>query len=269
MLGKIKDHIKNEIYNKVPVTFNSIIAKTEGILNIQNMINLDWSLMFPSGVKNDILYFPINGQFFKHQVHSGKPIVKANPSVQVKSAPKELKEHIGLLISNYSLASLAKQQFIGLVGKTNSSDLPEDDDIQLDTSSLDFFLPGMAEKYGDDVPVEVSYKVLDVSDIFINGTNESVSSKVDLQMQFVVKGDVAIDLTLEKMNVVTHIHTWTGTLDGLELLGSDEVMNMTSFQLHVGSLKLNSLKLTSSKIGEIDIVYFNDFLRDFIKLAQP
>lgn len=226
--------------------------------------------MFPSGNKDNVLYFPINGQFFKHHYHFDKPIVKANhPIVESKSTPKEIKEHIGLLISNYSVASWAKQQMEGLKGKTIPSDIPETSEIQLDTSSLDFFLPGIEDQYGIEVPVDLSYEIKDISDININSHNESVSCNVDVQMKFIVKDEVAVDLTLEKMRVETHFNTISGNLDGLQMFGGQEEIKITSLSLHVGSMNLNGLKIDSTTFGEIDIPYFSKFMVQIIDIGLP
>jgi hypothetical protein len=81
--------------------------------------------------------------------------------------------------------------------------VPASSPIQLNTTVLDLFFPGMAAKYGKNKYVDVSYDVRSLSNLNVKENNGEMSFDADIGVKFWVETDsgkqCALDVTLEKL----------------------------------------------------------------------
>lgn len=89
---------------------------------------------------------------------------------------------------------------------TKSTDIPSGSFVQLDTSSLNMFFPGMEAHYGPNLPVDIEYKLEDLENFKCQQIENTMSFDGDLGVKFWVNfpnntKEVAVDIMLEKLLV--------------------------------------------------------------------
>jgi len=89
-------------------------------------------------------------------------------------------------VSSYSIESILKVNE-GYSGWTTQRDLPADSEIQLDTRSMDYYFPGIEEKYGFNF-TSVKYEFLEVANVTLTEDDQSVSFDGSANLQLFVMG---------------------------------------------------------------------------------
>ena len=125
---------------------------------------------------------------------------------------------------------------------TKSSDVPSTSPIQLTTTGLNMFFPGMEAYYGPNLPVDIEYKLEDLENFKCLGADSSMSFDGDLGVKFWVNfpnktSDMAVDIMLEQLLV-----NFTGL-----------VINGNQVDLIVREVILNKIEITSSTFGDVNL----------------
>lgn len=119
---------------------------------------------------------------------------------------------------------------------TKPSDIPSGFPVQLDTSSLSMFFPGMSDFYGPKVPVEIEYRLEKAENFTIKENDSTMGFGADLAVKFWVEypnntKDLAVDMVfknlltnftvvIEKENQIAFNIT-SAALEGVELTPTD------------------------------------------------
>lgn len=153
--------------------------------------------------------------------------------------------------SNYLLDSLASSFF-----KTNTfnfwvkhDQMPASSPIQLNTTVLDLFFPGMKAKYGPDQMVDVSFDIRALDNFASKEADSTMSFNANLGVQFhVIKADktteVALDLTVEKL-----AFDFTAIIEGMAV------------KPNVISASVQDVKVVSSTFGTVDMTLLEGLLK--------
>ena len=62
--------------------------------------------------------------------------------------------------------------------------VPESFPIQLTTTGLNLFFPGLEDHYGPNLPVDVEYRLIKAGDVHMRENDETVSFKGDMDVKF-------------------------------------------------------------------------------------
>lgn len=176
---------------------------------------------------------------------------------------------------------------------TKPSDIPSSFPVQLDTSSLNSFFPGMKDYYGPDLPVEIEYKLEQAENFLVRSNDDTMSFDADISCKFWVMfpnntKDLAVDITAEDllanftiliedknqiaMNITTaalkdiEVHSTTFGDINLKLL--TELFNLTFEALIVAFnvwAQLQSITIPSVLFGifvlsDLTLKYHDDYL---------
>lgn len=124
-----------------------------------------------------------------------------------------------------------------LVGKKfvigDDFELPQNSEIVLDTSSLDFILSGLEDTYGADKAVKITFEVKNISRVEINEIDYALDYDVDLNLKFTVDNEVAVEMTLEEMNLNSPI----------------SMVSPTALSMRIDSFLLKELRVDQSITG--------------------
>lgn len=121
---------------------------------------------------------------------------------------------------------------------TRSTQVPKDFPIQLNTSSIGKFLPGLVQKYGDNKPIDIEYKLDKVGNFSIRQDDSTLSFDGSVSVNFWVHTDAnetdkALDLEINSnhFNFTVKIPTdsLNVTIDVKQLAIGDLLMNYSSF----------------------------------------
>jgi hypothetical protein len=162
---------------------------------------LNWALPAAPTVTDKSLEFQIKGLVFP------KNESQFEPSVQPPALPLHddtSSDQFQFFLSNYVLESLfySYLKVDEVHFWTKSTDIPASFFVQLDTSSLNIFFPGMEAHYGPKLPVDIEYKLEDLENFKCQQIDNTMSFDGDLAVKFWVNfpnntRDLAVDIMLE------------------------------------------------------------------------
>ena len=211
-------------------------------------MDLDWSL---SGVPifnaENGIEFGIKGQFVPEGQAEIAPAVTP-PTMPYKDAGVSSK--FQAFVSDFTLDSFA-DAFLktnAFAIWTNHGDVPADSPLQLNTTVIDCFLPGIMSHYGKDKPIDVQYTLSKLYDFNAKENSPSMSFNADIDVLFHVETgtnqrEVAIDLTLSKL-----YFDFTAIIEGMAL------------KPNIESASLGAIVIKSSTFGDLDMTLLTDLL---------
>lgn len=78
-----------------------------------------------------------------------------------------------------------------------SNDIPYASTIQLETTSLNQYFSGIEKKYGQDIPVDLGFKVLNAGHSSIQNGTDVMEFNASISTQIIVAKEIAVELTLD------------------------------------------------------------------------
>jgi len=258
MRDVITKTLKDELHRELPKALNGIVAQQKGYSEIYNGLDLDWSIPSTPTVTDKALAFGIKGLFFPKGQAEVEPSVQP-PAVPMADAGSSSK--FQCFISNYLADSLGASylQTNEVHFWTRPKDMPKSSPVQLDTTSLGNFFPGMEAHYGAGKPVDIEYKLERLGNFSMRENDSTLSFTGDLALKFWVETsdtdkDVAVDLTLQGMRFNFTVLVKPGT---------------TALQMNVGSASLAGLHVESTTFGNLDLLLLAKLLNQGISLGLP
>lgn len=126
--------------------------------------------------------------------------------------------------------------------------------FQLTTSDCDFFLPGIADYYGADLPIDLFFKVLEVGEIGITKDDQEMSGTGTLETQFWVEladgtKDLAASITLAQTS-----------------FGFTALVDNMSVMLQIAQVKSSDLSVDFCSFGTLSALKLKLELNNFLRL---
>lgn len=136
-----------------------MIAKQKGNTEIYHNLALDWSLPYTPKITAKDFQFGIKGLFFDRLQPEVEPVTKPPTNMPMIDTSEAAK--FQAYVSTYLLESLSssflKTNEIHIW--THSNVIPKKFPIQLNTSSLFRFIPGLVAKYGENKAIDLEFKL--------------------------------------------------------------------------------------------------------------
>jgi len=161
-IGTIRDEItknlKDLLVKQVPPQLNKIVAEQQGFTEVYKGLDLDWSLPAAPKITASLLQFGIKGLLYpKNESEVEPPVSPPEMPLHDDQSPSKFQ----FFLSNYVVDSMFYSflRVHEIHFWTKSTAVPKTFPIQLDTTSLNFFFPGLKKHYGIDLPVDVEYKL--------------------------------------------------------------------------------------------------------------
>ena len=159
---QIKNLIKNELQRglmkQLAPIINKVVADQNGVTELYPGIDLDWQINAAPTINPSEFSFGIKGLMFPK--NSGEVEPKSQPPAMPLHDSK-IASKFQFFLSNYvadsGVSSYLKNNLLGLWIK--STDVPSASPIQLNTSSLNKFFPGLEAHYGANKPMNMLAKV--------------------------------------------------------------------------------------------------------------
>lgn len=260
-MGTIRDQItknlKDIISKELPPAINKVMAEQKGITEIYPDLMVNWALPAAPKVTAKSLEFQFKGNFFPKNESQFEPSVKP-PVLPLHDDANT--DQFQFFLSNYILESLfySYLEVDQVHFWTKSTDIPSSFFIQLDTTSLNMFFPGMEKYYGPGLPVDIEYKLEDLENFQTRGADTSMSFDGDLGVKFWVNfpnntKDMAVDISLEQLLV-----NFTGL-----------IVNGNQVDLIVREVSLNKIEITSSTFGNVNLNLLTTLLNKGIEAGIP
>jgi len=159
-------------------------------------------------------------------------------------------------VSSYLLDSLAtaylKTQPIHLW--TRSADVPSSIPINLTTTGLNIFFPGLEDHYGKDLPIDIEYRVENIGNFSSSENDQTLQIQLDAHMKFWVNvnatyNETAVDFVLQ----------------GLTTKFTALVVDQTKIQFSVSTFEIGAIKVLSTTFGDLNLDKLTELLNDGIK----
>ena len=216
-------------------------------------MDLDWSLSDqPIFNGQDGIEFGIKGQFVPEGQAEVAPAVTP-PAMPYKDPA--VSSEFQAFVSDFTLDSFAdaflKTNTFSIW--TNHGDVPADSPLQLNTTVIDCFLPGIMAHYGRDKPMDVEYTLSKLHNFNAKENSPSMSFNADIDVLFYVETaanqkEVAIELTLSEL-----YFDFTAIIDGMAL------------KPNIESASLGAILVKSSTFGDLDMTLLTDLLNQGLK----
>lgn len=196
----------------IPAYANAYFAANDGIAPIPRVADWDLDWMTPSKaiVTEDYISLGIRGLLFDDLVG------EISPSVTIPEMPSHLDTSAAgfqAFVSSWTVDTLMQSYLeVGdLKVWFNSTEVPAWEDIPLTTSTMDAsILPGIADYYGWDLPVDTHFNILTLHDFDVIQDDEEVSVTGDVDMQFWVETATGVELAAE---ITIHDLIFSGNID--------------------------------------------------------
>ena len=181
------------------------MAEQQGFTEVYKGLDLDWSLPAAPKITAGQLQVGVKGLLYP----------KNESEVEPPVSPPEMPQHddqspskFQFFLSNYVVDSIfySYLRVHDIHFWTKSSDVTKTFPIQLDTTQLNFFFPGLKKHYGIDLPVDIEYKVQSAQNFDVKENDKTMGFDGDLAVKFWVNmengtKDCAVDIVLEKVAV--------------------------------------------------------------------
>lgn len=206
-MGTIRDEITktltSTIKSELPATLNKLVSQSQGAALIYDGIDLDIQIPENPNITDKFIGLAIKGLIYPKNESEVEPSVQPVPMTyhNDQSASK-----LQVFLSSYVVDS-AFYTYLKLNEVhfwTKPSDIPASFPVQLDTSSLNMFFPGMKDHYGPDLPVNIEYKLEQAENFLVRQNDDTMSFDADLGIKFWVQfpnntQDLAVDVTAEDL----------------------------------------------------------------------
>jgi hypothetical protein len=197
-------------------------------------------------------------------------------------------KNIELILSDYSLNSGLFTLFMMNIFKINinSEILPENFPVKINTTSLNIIFNGMSEKYGEDIPAEMFFKIINpptmnffenemrlflTFDCQVNVLPEGEEKQLairfsgdlssDFNLKILEKGNVELSINKVQLKKISEIES------NIEKADLENVQEFVNFVLATGVPILNKdylrdLKINLPEIDGVDISDINLFIKE-------
>lgn len=180
MTGEITKTIKQALQGTLPGDLNHAIKNKSGTTELFEGTMLDWTAPKEPIFSEEKLFVPLKGLFFKKGEKEAEPSIPVSGMVPDPAAKSPLK----FAVSAYSIESILRVHK-GHSGWTTQKDLPADSSLELNTASLDYYLPGIEAKYGNGLP-RLYYELLEIKDFKMVEKTKAVSFKGSVRTKLFV-----------------------------------------------------------------------------------
>lgn len=181
----IDDAITAGLQTGIPLVANHLIKSTDGYFPIPPYANwkLDWETEFKPDVTNTFFDVGVKGNFFDGA------LTETEPTVNIPVMPywdTNRPQQFQAYVSSYTVDSFFSSWLqVGAIGGWfNSTMVPANATVQLDTTTVDELMPGLADYYGQHLPMDIHFKVLGVGNIGIYEENQEMDGEVTLETQW-------------------------------------------------------------------------------------
>jgi hypothetical protein len=259
-LGTIRDEItsqlKKAIDSELPKSVNAMLSKSQGVSEVFDGLDLDWSMPTTPAINAQELEFGLKGLFFPKDKGEVEPADQ--PPVMPyhdASIPSEFQVYI----SNYLLDSLATSYLTekGFSFWTKSKDVPASFPIQLTTTGLNGFFPGLEAFYGPNLPVDVQYSLESLKGFTSAEQDQTLSFHSDMAVKFWVEQanqttSMAVNFTMEDF-----FFNFTALIDVMEM------------RFNVTECTLAGITVNSTTFGKVDLALVAKLFNEAIELGIP
>ena len=222
-------------------------------------MELDWSLPFSPKVTDKMLEFAIKGLFFKKDAGEVEPAVLPPKDMELydASSPSKFQAFLSTyVLESASYAFLATNE-IHLW--TKSSDIPKSFPIQLNTSSLGQFLPGLVDKYGENKLIDIEYKLDKVGNFSIKQDDSTLSFDGSISVNFWVntapdQKDKALEMDVSQnhFNFTLQIPTTS--------------LNVT---VNIKEVSIGDIVVTYTSFGQVDLKVMANLINEGLSIGLP
>ena len=173
-----------------------------------------------------------------------------------------------MYISNFVLetAAVTYLDTYGIHFWVNSDQVPADSPIKLTTTGLNLFFPGLVDKYGANMPMDVEFNVDSLHSIVIKDSDDTLSFHSDLSVKYWVNfpdghHENAVSILLKDM-----FFNFTAAESGMQL--SFDVKAITFDTIVVtsttfGDVNLGLLAMLCNAAIKYGLSYFNAYIGQF------
>lgn len=162
-------------------------------------------------------------------------------------------------ISDYTMDSLFSSllEVRSLAVWFNATEVPAWEDIPLTTTTVDAgLMPGIADYYGYDLPMDVDFNILTLHDFEVYENNEIMSVTGDVDMKFYVETAEGVQLAAE---IVVHDLVFSGSA----------LINNMNITLSVSKFNIGSISQVSCAFGTLHTTAMKLELNNVFRLAIP
>lgn len=221
-------------------------------------MDLDWSIPKSPTVTNKDLEFAIKGLFFKKNSPEVEPAVApphGMPEIDTSSAAK-----FQSFVSTYMLESLSSTflETNEIHFWTKSTDVPKDFPIQLNTTSLGAFIPGLVQKYGDNKPIDIEYNLEKVGNFSIRKDDSTLSFDGSVNLKFWVETEPTKSEDAMTLTMTTNHFNFTIQIP-------KDSLNVT---IDIKQVELGNIEITST-FGDVDLKELSALLNEGISIGLP
>lgn len=181
VVDEIRDNIKKAFETTIPDITNKELVINDGYANIVPNLWWDWESSVPALVTEDYWGFAVKGLMFDNRTQ------EVDPGVIPTTMPYKQTEHPAQLqgfLSTYFLDSAATSLLSVFEDKAqgwfNSSLVSDKGVFPTNTSTIDYLMPGIADYYRPNVPVNIRCWLKKVDNVRVNDTTESMDGTFTL-----------------------------------------------------------------------------------------
>jgi hypothetical protein len=295
-VGTVADLIEQAIIwgtgTEIPAIANAWIQKTDGYfpIPIYPYWTLDWETDKRVEVTDTYFEVGVKGLFFDKQLGETEPTAPI-PVMPVYDTSRP--EKFQAYVSAYSVDSfLSSWSEVGSIDFWfNATEVPANATANLTTTTLNILMPGIADAYGEGLPCDVKFHILNFGNIEITADNQEIFTNVDLTMQFYVETATGLEYAAE-VTLTNANFGYTLVIDNMQIMiALDEIKSTDvkidycswgTFSTIIFKTKLNlvfqtfkvwinqklagrSLTFPSNIMGifelsNLNVIYYNDYL---------
>ncbi|CDW75575.1 bactericidal permeability-increasing protein [Stylonychia lemnae] len=247
ILGKINGIINDDIPPIIKDKINGIVADTNGIASFYKELALDFTFVTDPIITDNNMALFLNATIYNSTSGYKIPGEQAEDIQVLPSVANSVQMSLSHYTADSFLMAIHEENLLQYtVDGVSFPSIAE----ELTTTYLDGLLPGLVQKYGDNIPVQIALIAKTAPRSLFQ--KDALGVIIDLDLTFIVKNEVAIVVTL---------YDFISRVD-LKLTGA----NLTAQLL---SIKIDHATATDSKIGDFNAQDFKDFLNVSSRIVIP
>lgn len=185
VLDSVEKTAEDAMNTGIPLIGNSIMTKLDGYFPLTQNWIADWETPYPAVITDTMFAIGCKGLMFDKRRGEEEPTI-AVPVMPYYDSSKPDKYQA--YVSAYSIDGFFNSfiEVFGINGWVNSTSVPSEIPVKLNTDTVNILLPGMSKHYGT-APVDIRFNVTSLGGFEVSEANENMSGLMSIDMQFWVE----------------------------------------------------------------------------------
>jgi hypothetical protein len=254
----IDDSVTAALDKGIPYVTNAALTYSDGYFPVPLIKDwvVDWETPEAAQITETSFNIGVKGLMFDKAIGEEEPSV-AIPDMPYKNST--LPQQYQAYVSSYSIDGFFSSWLeVGYIkGWFNSTDVPDKFHLNITTTTVNVFLPGIEKHYGAGMPVDVHFKVTSLGDFGVTQDDEEMSGVTSLTLEFWVETSESEQELAASLSLQDTDFAFTALVDNMAVM------------VHLTKINIDKVSVNSCSFGKLSGLTLKVEMNNFFRLFTP